>query len=286
MSSTIKEALRRASFCLKQAGYGNHSGEAEALLIASLGVTRAWLYAHGEEKPEAAELRHYFAWVARRIAGEPYAYLVGEKEFMSLSFLVTPVVLIPRPETELLVETAVREFAGRENLRILDVGTGSGAVAISIAVLLPKSEVVAVDISPAVLNVATQNAARHNVTDRVRFLAGDLYAPVSRERFDAVVSNPPYISSTDIETLQRDVKVYEPHLALNGGPDGLDFYRRLTAELDALAALPVLLLFEVGYGQAEAVADLCCAAGYKNISRLNDLAGIPRIVLAKPAGKA
>ncbi len=281
MSSTIKEALRRASFCLKQAGCGNPNGEAEALLTASLGVTRAWLYAHGEEKPEAAELKHYFALVARRAASEPYAYLAGEKEFMSLSFLVTPAVLIPRPETELLVETAVRELKGRENLRILDVGTGSGAVAVSIAVFLPESEVVAVDISPAALNVAMQNAARHNVTDRVRFLAGDLYAPVSRERFDVVVSNPPYISLTEIETLERDVKDYEPRLALNGGSDGLDFYRRLTAELAVLAAPPALLLFEVGCRQSEAVADLCSAAGYKNISLFNDLAGIPRIVLAK-----
>ncbi|MBS3885455.1 MAG: peptide chain release factor N(5)-glutamine methyltransferase [Dethiobacter sp.] len=286
MSSTIKEALQRASFCLQRAGCGNPVGEAAALLAASLGVTRAWLYAHGEEKPEAAELQHYFAWVARRADGEPYAYLTGEKEFMSLSFLVTPAVLIPRPETELLVETAVRELKGRENLRILDLGTGSGAVAISIAVLLPESEVVAVDISPAALHVATQNAARHGVTNRVRFLAGDLYAPVCGERFDAIVSNPPYISSTDIETLERDVKDFEPRLALSGGPDGLNFYRRLTAELALLAAPPALLLFEVGYRQSEAVAALCYAAGYKNISQLNDLAGIPRIILAKPAGTA
>ena len=286
MSGTIKEALRRASFCLQQAGCENPSGEAEALLTASLGVTRAWLYAHGEEKPEEAELKRYFAWVARRVTGEPYAYLVGEKEFMSLSFLVNPAVLIPRPETELLVETAIRELKDRKNLRILDVGTGSGAVAVSLAVLLPQSEVVAVDISPAALIVAAQNAARHNVTNRTRFLAGDLYAPVSGESFDAIVSNPPYISSTDIDALQRDVKDFEPRLALSGGLDGLNFYRRLTAELTVLAAPPAVLLFEVGYRQAEAVADLCRAAGYYNTSQFNDLAGIPRILLAKPAGAA
>jgi len=286
MSSTIKEALRRASFYLQQAGCENPGGEAEALLTASLGVTRAWLYAHGEEKTEAAALKHYFAWVARRATGEPYAYLVGEKEFMSLSFLVTPAVLIPRPETELLVETAVRELEAGKNLRILEVGTGSGAVAVSLAVLLPQSEVAAVDLSPAALIVAAQNAARHNVTNRIRFLAGDLYAPVSGESFDAIVSNPPYISSADIEALKRDVKDFEPRLALSGGPDGLNFYRRLTAELAVLSAPPAVLLFEVGYRQAEAVAGLCHIAGYKNISRFNDLAGISRVISAKPAGVA
>lgn len=279
----IREALQRASLRLRQTSCENPGNEAEALLAASLGVTRAWLYAHGDGQLEEAESQHYFGWVARRSAGEPYAYLVGEKEFMSLSFLVNPAVLIPRPETELLVETAVLELKSKKNLRILEVGTGSGAVAVTLAVLLPEAVVAAVDISASALTVAAQNAATHKVLNRVRFLAGDLYAPVSGERFAAIVSNPPYISTTEIETLQLEVKNFEPHLALDGGPDGLKFYRRLTAELSVLAAPPELLLFEVGYQQSVAVAALCHAAGYKNTSIINDLAGIPRIILAKTA---
>jgi release factor glutamine methyltransferase len=280
MSINIQEALQGASFCLRAAGLEQPRSEAEALLSACLGVSRAWLYAHGDEVISTAMLEKYNAWIKRRAAGEPYAYLAGEKEFMGLSFLVTPAVLIPRPETEILVEAVVAKLRKIENPRILEVGAGSGAIAVSLAVFLPQAEVTAVDISREALAVAAQNAARQNVSDRLRLLEGDLYAPVVGENFTAVVSNPPYIPAADLETLQRDVKDYEPRLALDGGPDGLDFYRRLTGELALLGAPPKLLAFEVGQHQADKVCILCHTAGYKKTRQINDLAGIPRTILA------
>lgn len=280
MSITIREALQRASFCLRQAGYDNARREAEALLTACLDVPLSWLYAHSDESLEPDAAHRYRQWVQRRAGGEPYAYLAGEKEFMGLPFYVTPDVLIPRPETEFLVESVASGLKNKKNPRILDVGAGSGAVAVTLAVLLPGADVAAVDISRAALAIAAQNAARHHVTARLRLLQGDLYAPVAGEYFDAVVSNPPYIPSAEIDLLQPDVREHEPRLALDGGEDGLAFYRRLTAELSALAALPPLLAFEVGYGQAEAVAALCLGAGYEKTHRICDLAGIPRIITA------
>ncbi|MDW7651924.1 MAG: peptide chain release factor N(5)-glutamine methyltransferase [Bacillota bacterium] len=281
MSIEIKEALRRASFCLRRAGFDQPRREAEALMVSCLGVSLAWIYAHDDEKPPQETLTRFFALVDRRIAGEPYAYLAGEKEFMGLPFTVTPDVLIPRPETELLVEEARRALGKSKKPRILDVGVGSGAVAVTLAVLLPEAVVTAVDISGKALAVAAKNAAHHGVADRVRLFAGDLYRPVAGEAFDAVISNPPYIPTAEIAGLQREVRGHEPHLALDGGADGLDIYRRLTAELTVLASPPPLLAFEVGYNQADVVAELCRSAGYKKNRQINDLAGIARVVLAE-----
>jgi release factor glutamine methyltransferase len=280
MSININEALKRASFQLRQNQIPNPRREAEALLTAAMGVTLAWLYGHGEETPSAQVLACFSHWVDRRSAGEPYAYLVGEKEFMGLAFRVTPEVLIPRPETEFLVEETVAALSAIKKPRILDVGTGSGAVAVTLAYLLPEANVTSVDVSVNALTIAAENAKRHGVAPRVRLLHGDLFAPVAGEAFDAVVSNPPYIPTDDISGLQREVRSHEPALALDGGPDGLDFYRRLTGELHKLGSPPQILVFEVGHNQADAVAALCQNAGYKSTRQTKDLAGIPRIILA------
>lgn len=281
MSITIKEALQKASFLLKDAGFAEPRREAVALLAACLEKPLVYLYAHDGEAMDSEASANYFQWIDRRAQGEPYAYLTGEREFMGLPFCVTPAVLIPRPETEFLVEAVVKELTWLPTPRILEIGVGSGAVAITLAQLLPDAHITAVDLSAEALAVARRNTVRHHVEHRVRLLCGDLYAPVSGETFDAIVSNPPYIPASDIPFLQQDVKNYEPHLALDGGPDGLSIYRRLTAELNVLAQPPILIAFEIGAGQAQSVTHLLHAANYKKTRQVPDLAGIPRILLAQ-----
>jgi release factor glutamine methyltransferase len=283
-STTIREALTGASFKLRQAGIDSSAREAEALLCACAGVSLAFLYAHGEQKLTEAENDRFVSWVSRRAGGEPYAYISGLREFMGLEFRVTPDVLIPRPETELLVETVHAELKNSTFPHILEIGTGSGAIAVSLAVLLPTASVVACDLSPAALEVAAENAGRHGVAGRVHLLHGDLYAmgTVLLAPFFTIVSNPPYIPSAGIGQLEPTVRDFEPRIALDGGPDGLSFYRRLTGELNILPGRPNLLAFEVGDGQAEAVAALCRQAGFPTTHQITDLAGIPRVITARP----
>lgn len=282
MSVTIKEALQRASFLLRQAGVETPRREAEALLCAGTGHTLAHIYAHGEEMLTDEILTRYYGWITRRCGQEPFAYICGEREFMGLPFRVTPDVLIPRPETEFLVEATVAALAAYSHPHILEVGTGSGAVAVMLAALLPNAQITSIDTSLPALAVAASNAARHNVADRVRLLAGDLYAPVAAVKtpFTAVVSNPPYIPTAEIDGLAPCVREHEPLQALDGGPDGLTFYRRLTQELVILPRLPDILAFEVGAGQAPSVTHLCHTAGYEKTHQVKDLAGIERIVIA------
>ncbi len=281
MSITTKEALQRASFLLRQAEVENPRREAEALFCACSGRSLAHIYAHGEEVFPLDTLVKYFEWIKRRAAGEPFAYICGEREFMGLPFWVTPDVLIPRPETEILVEAVVNELKDYSAPRILEIGTGSGAVAVMLAVLLPAARITSVDISQQALAVASNNAVRHGVTDRVSLLVGDLYTPVIKaEHINAVVSNPPYIPTEEIERLASGVKDYEPRQALDGGADGLDFYKRLTSGLSFFPGLPELLAFEVGAGQAQGVAAFCLKAGYNKACQIKDLAGIDRVIIA------
>jgi len=282
MSIPLQEALAMATRQLREAGQASPRREAELLLSASIGRSLAFLYAHGEEMLTREELAGYHDWVARRCQGEPYAYLCGEREFMGLPFSVTPACLIPRPETELLVEAVVAQLANVNAPEILEVGTGSGAIAVALAVLLPTARVTATDVSASALAVAACNAARHGVRERVAFLTGDLYAPLAGHHacFTALVSNPPYIPSAGLAELCRDILHYEPLSALDGGADGLHYYRRLTGELTALSCKPGLLALEVGLGQAVAVSALCRSAGYREVRLLSDLAGKERVVLA------
>lgn len=288
MKLTIEEALRRASFSLRAADIDSPRREAEALLCASLRRPLSYLYAHPDDMLSKEESDLFMSWAERRAAGEPFAYLCGEREFMGLIFYTAPGALIPRPETEILVEAVADSLKTACRPHILEVGTGSGAIAVSLAVLLPDARVTACDISPAALAVAARNTARHRVGDRVRLLSGDLYAPVEGEKtfFTAVVSNPPYVSSLEMPGLPATVRGFEPALALDGGYDGLDYYRRLTAEIGSLTHRPDLLAFEVGKGQAATVAGLCVAAGYENTCRIHDLAGIERVVTAYKAHTA
>lgn len=260
---TVAEALgeARAAMPLR---------EARLLLCHVLGVALAALEAHPEGKVSPQETADFRALAARRAAGEPIAYLMGRREFYGLDFQVTPAVLIPREETELLVDIAVEQPVQR----ILDLGTGSGCLAIAVAKQLPQAEVTAVDVSAAALAVARGNAARHGVT--VRFLQGDWFAPVEGERFDLILANPPYVAAADPHLAQGDVR-FEPRGALAAGPDGLDEIRRIVATAPAHLAPGGRLYLEHGYDQARAVAALLDAAGFVAIAQRRDLAGILRV---------
>lgn len=280
MTINVKEALQRASFLLKDAGMAEPRREAAALLRACLAKTYAWLFSHDDYVLDNRQERLFFGWVERRISGEPYAYLCGEKEFLGYPFYVSPAVLIPRPETELLVEEAVKRICAINEPRVLEIGCGSGAVAVTLALLLPDAKLTAVDISGEALDVAARNAARHQVQNRVTLSLGDLYGPVANEDFDALVSNPPYIPRARLFTLPSDVRDYEPHLALCGGEDGLHYYRRLMTEIGVLRQRPPIIALEIGQGQASAVEGILASAGYANIRRVRDLAAIDRVLIA------
>jgi len=244
--------------------------EARLLLCHVLDVSHAGLEAHPECKVSPQDTARYMDLVARRSAGEPVAYLTGHREFYGLDFCVTPAVLIPREETELLVEIALETPARR----ILDMGAGSGCLAIAVAKHLPQAEVTAVDASAAALDVARENAARHGVV--VRFLHGDWFAPIAGERFDLILANPPYVAEGAAHLTQGDVR-FEPRRALAAGADGLNDIRRIVAGATGHLAPGGRLYVEQGYDQAMAVESLFAGAGFSAIEQRRDLAGIVRV---------
>lgn len=248
----------------------------EARLLARhvLGCSAAWLEAHRDEAPSEAQAKAFLALVARRAAGEPIAYLLGIREFYGRDFGVSPAVLIPRPETELLVDLAKAAVAAVASPRILDLGTGSGCVSITLALELPHAEAVAIDVSLEALAVAQMNAARLGA--RVRFIESDWFEALGDERFDLIVGNPPYIAEGDPHLFQGDLR-FEPECALHCGVDGLSAIRRIVREAPGYLVPGGRLYFEHGYDQAEAIAALLHAAGYVGIEQHRDLAGIVRV---------
>lgn len=250
--------------------------DAEYLLLHRLQISRAALRAHPLRELTAEELAGYEADVARRLRHEPIQYITGEQEFYGLRLRVTPTVLIPRPETEHLVEAVAARLAGA--VRILDVGTGSGAIALALAKELPEAIVTAVDLSPAALAVARSNASALGFAKRVRFLESDLLEAIDGEKFDAVVSNPPYVPEGDRAGLAAQVREFEPGMALFGGNSGLDVYRRLIPQAYESLEVGGLLAMEIGFGQREAVAGLL--DGWREIEFVDDLQGIARVVMA------
>jgi release factor glutamine methyltransferase len=287
--------------------------DAETLLLRILNKTKAWLITHPDKELTDFESGSYTDFIARRQRGEPIQYIIGETEFYRLPFLVTPDVLIPRPETELLVECAsqliptfdnrpsrllqfrkIHQFRHAEKRsrdgdpnstgwppRVLDIGTGSGAIAISIAHDWSEAEITAIDSSAAALDVARSNAKRLGFANQIRFLQGDLLAPVAEEKFDIVVSNPPYVPSTDRDSLAVEVRDHEPALALFAGPGGLDIYRRLIPQAFASLATGGFIALEIGYGQSQPISDLLTASGFQKIEFVPDLQSIPRVAVAQ-----
>lgn len=279
---SCREAFVEASSFLEKCGVTEPHNNARLLLEHVLGLEGAAYYMKLPE-PFPGELRsRWETAVTRKAAGEPAQYIIGSQEFYGLPFEVTPAVLIPRPETELLVEAVLRAadrvFAAGDAVRAVDVGTGSGAIAVTMAAQRPRWQVAAGDISAAALQVAARNAAANGV--RIDFREGDLLAPFAGERLDILVSNPPYIPAEDIAGLQPEVRDHEPRTALDGGPDGLAPYRIMLRQLALLPAPPQVIGFELGQGQALDIAAMLEAAGHwPEIVIVPDLAGIERHVL-------
>ena len=267
--------------------------DAETLLAHLLHRDRAWLFAHPEAELTPTDLDHLRSFTARRAAAEPLQYLTGQQEFYGLTLRVTPDTLIPRPETELLVEAVLHHVAQRTptsplripDLRILDVGTGTGAIALALATHLPNAIITACDISASALTVARDNALRLNLTHRIQFVLSDLLAApeLHTHPFDILVSNPPYVSTADAPTLQPEVLHHEPHTALFAGADGLSVYRRLIPQAHAALSPNGLLALEFGFGQRNALQTLLESTppgGWHSIRFLDDYASIPRVALA------
>jgi release factor glutamine methyltransferase len=252
--------------------------DAELLLLHVLGKNKSWLMAHLDEELAEDNAVHYIELIERRFKGEPIQYITGEMEFYGLPFRVTPDVLIPRPETEHLVDKVIELAARFEQPRILDIGTGAGAIAVALAHKLPHAHIAATDISERALAVARENAKRNGVD--LRFLLGDLLAPVAGERFEIVVSNPPYVPNADRATLSVEVREHEPALALFAGEDGLDVYRRLIPAVFGALTPGGFVAFEIGCGQSTAIADLLVHAGFEQIEFIPDLQGILRVACA------
>jgi release factor glutamine methyltransferase len=248
--------------------------EARMLAACVLEKNSAWLIAHADEAVAAASEKAFVDLAGRRLQGEPMAYILGEREFYGLEFRVTPAVLIPRPETELLVELALQRISEGAPARVLDLGTGSGAIAVVLARERPQAQLTAVDVDYAALGVARENAARHKA--RVRFFCGDWFGALPGERFDLIVSNPPYVAAGDAHLAQGDVR-FEPQRALLGGADGLDCIRAIALNARVHLRPGAWLLLEHGHDQAEACRALLQAQGYREVQSWPDLAGIPRV---------
>ncbi|MDO4177815.1 MAG: peptide chain release factor N(5)-glutamine methyltransferase [Phascolarctobacterium sp.] len=283
MAWTIKKILEWTKQYFTDKGVDNPRLDAEILLCAVLGCRRIDLFLDQDRPLVEKELGQYKSYVLRRAKHEPIAYILGEKAFMNNTFKVTPATLIPRPETELLVESIVRVaplLKSEGDVKILDIGTGSGAIIVSLLDLLPEAKGVGVDISVDALIVAKENAERIGVKSRCGFMRSDLFSKLPLDKkFDIIVSNPPYIPEADMAGLDEDVKK-EPVTALLGGEDGLDFYRRIIAEASTHMETNGLLAFEVGINEAKQVAQLCLDAGFKATSMRKDYAGIERHVFA------
>lgn len=319
----IRTALKRGIAELRDAEVPSYTLAAELLLLHVLGRDRVWLYAHPEEIVSNLDAHRYVSLIARRAEGEPTQYLTGKQEFWGLEFEVTPDVLIPRPETEHVIEVALDRLAVREircgrkqtltgeGLEIIDVGTGSGCIAVALAKELPAARFFATDISAAALAVARRNAARHAVSERILFLernllmrattsdasaavAGAQHAaplpvdPLAADarfpsQFDLIVSNPPYIGRKEKDSLMREVREHEPEIALYGGEEGYEIYADLIAQAAQRLKPAGLLVLELGHNSLPAVQPLLDLPEWRNVGITNDLAGIPRIIAAERA---
>ncbi len=258
------------------------AGDANLLLLHVLKRPQAWLYAHGDAVVDADQAARFRELVARRASGEPVAYLLGYRGFWTLDLRVTPDTLIPRPETELLVEQALERLDPAADVRVADLGTGSGAIALAIATERPRARVVATDRSEAALAVAQGNAVAHGLAGRVAFRQGDWFAPLAGERFDLVASNPPYIADGDPHLARGDLR-HEPASALSSGADGLDAIRLLVAVAPSHLESGGWLLLEHGFDQGPAVRALLDAAGFVEVATVQDLERRDRVSLGRTA---
>ena len=277
--STVNSAKRFLLNQFREAGLDTPDLDARALLIAATGFTHSDLITRGTEglPPNALELISDYA--SRRLGGEPVDHILGYREFYGRRFKVSKDVLSPRPETEMLVDAALELLKGKPSPRIIDLGTGSGAIIISILAETKIVRGVAVDLSKTALEIAKENAAVHNVADCLTLLQGSWLDPVSGP-FDIILSNPPYITAAAIGELDKEVKGFDPDLALSGGEDGLTAYRAIIAKAGNYLSPDGILLFEIGYDQGSSVSDLLFEAGFTDISVHKDLSGHDRMIKA------
>lgn len=277
---SIADVLKDASRMLESAGVPEARREAGSLLSFVLGKDRTFLISHADDQVDEDSLEQMREFVERRAAGEPLQYITGVQDFFGREFRVTPDVLIPRPETELLVEAALEVTTNKDAL-ICDVGTGSGCIAISLLCEMPRARAVAVDKSAAALEIAKLNAAKQAVADRSVFVVSDCFDALNpnEHQFDLIVSNPPYVSASALPGLQREVRDHEPLVALSPGPDGLSVIRRLLAEAPFYLKPNGHLLMEIGFDQGERVRDLIDEAVWTLLEVRPDLQSIPRIVV-------
>ncbi|TAL08845.1 MAG: peptide chain release factor N(5)-glutamine methyltransferase [Nitrospirae bacterium] len=283
---TVGDLRRQARALLKGAGIVNAARETDWLLAFALDVPSHVLMLEGARAVSALQAEQARVLAGRRAAREPLQYLLGTQEFRGLDIAVAPAVLIPRPESELLVEETLRAVAGIAAPVLADVGTGSGCIAVAIACERPDATVYALDVSAPALAVARSNAIRHGAGDRIRFIRADLLEALGGARaFDAIVSNPPYIPEQEVEGLQPEVARYEPRVALAAGPDGLAFYRRLLHGAPPLLKPGGSLVMELGCGQAEAVTRMALQNGaFDSVECRKDMAGIERVLVARKVG--
>jgi len=296
----VRAALKNGIAQLREADVASFTLAAELLLLHVLGRNRTWLYAHPEEPIADADAQRYFDLIARRAAGEPTQHLTGKQEFWGLEFEVTPDVLIPRPETEHVIEVALDRLALREiragrpqttsgeGLQIADIGTGSGCIAIALAKELPAANFLATDISPAALAVAKRNATRHQVADRIDFCETNLlvlHSPLATRHsplsFDLIASNPPYIGRREAPSLPVEVRDHEPASALFGGEEGYELYADLIAQSAQHLKSGGILVLELGHSSLPAVQPLLDTTNWTSVGITDDLAGIPRVIAAE-----
>jgi release factor glutamine methyltransferase len=278
---TLRQAITAAATRLAEDEHlrATATRDAELLLLHVLQISRATLLTYPTRELPSAQQTAYQSLVVRRLQHEPIQYITGQQEFYGLNLHVSPAVLIPRPETEHLVEAVLKLLPSNQPLKLADIGTGSGAIAIALAAHLPHAEITALDISHDAIAAATANAREHNVADRIRFLQSDLLSAVrQKEEFDAIVSNPPYIPEIDRLSLHPQVRDHEPSTALFAGETGLDIYRRLIPQAHKALKQNGLLALEIGHGQQAALTELL--SGWQSVSFIDDLQQIPRVALA------
>jgi len=286
MKLKLKIILKNAASQLQESGNISPRLDAEVIMAFLLQKDRSYLFMYPEKEILPSVYEAYLSLIEARKNGVPVPYIVNNQEFMNLDFFVNESVLIPRPDTEILVESVIKTLRGKKtNTRILDLGCGSGAISISLAFYIPFTEISGVDICDKAIRVSQKNALRHGVSARVSFHLGDLFEPVKEKKYHVIVSNPPYIPSKDINTLQIEVSKYEPRNALDGGSDGLVFYRRIISDAPKYIEDGGNLFLEIGHDQASAICALLTKReAYSDVEVIKDLAGRDRVVKARVRG--
>jgi len=285
----LRDAIGQAAQILARAGSESADLDAEVLLGHALAMTREQLIVMADSPLGAESAERFQSLLVRRLQREPVAYIIGRQEFWSLDFQVTRDVLIPRPETERLIEVVLllaAQLSSDNPLRVLDIGTGSGAIAVSIATESPSAEIFATDISPSALAIARTNATLNGVVERIIFWCGDLYAAIADQKaqFDLIVANPPYVRRAEIATLKPEVSQWEPNAALDGGADGLDFYRRIAAQAGQFLTPNGSIALEIGAGMGAEVLPILIQSGpFQEAKIVHDYAGRERVAVARVA---